>query len=846
MYEPYLEYAEVQKGLVAGEIFQGLLRVNPKRRKVAYVTCLGIKIDVFIENEELRNRAIHGDTVAVALLPQSEWLPVPQKTQHVEAADLTVGAGGAAWTEATAKGSPDANADDDNDDDRDHVQKLWQPRAELLSRKGAAEESASAGSTGVTHPVDVLAQQAGLQPKGKVVYVLQADHAVLHVGAIEANCALHPGRPFPESEHFVKFKPADARYPHCILPRMQLPAAYREDPYTQQRHIFLAEIVAPWAETSKMPHVTNVRSVGETGSIQAETEALLVQNGLNHGYFTDEQLHPLHELLAQVGAGVGADAAAGPGAGGTVPWAIPEDEIARRRDLRGYRIFTIDPPNAKDLDDALHITPLADGATYEIGVHIADVSYFLPEVPHRNPYPLMSDQHTTHNHAPTPPPPLRPALDTGVKGTDLDAEALHRATSVYLVQKVIPMLPPILCEQLCSLNPNVDRLAFSCIWKMRADGTLVDEPPFFGRTVIRSCAKLDYPTAQRMVDGLIPSEPSAGADEDAFLQTLPEDVWEARRRPAGHKAWECARDVWRMHGVAMARRKLRLDHGALVLTKPKTTFTLDAHGNPAGVATYTVRDSNKLVEEYMLLANYLVAQELLLRNGKCAFLRNHPPPKISGLEDLKALAERIGVEIDITSAKALQHSLKNMQATSTNPVVTQAVTALLLHPMNLAKYLAVGDSGPQAWCHYALSIPYYTHFTSPIRRYADVVVHRLLDLALRDPNAAATQGEDSARAQVLAAVATQCNEMRVAAKAAQERSDRVFLAVYLQVCRALPNPPLTDIFSPISRFFCPGTASVRGRGGDRARRQVVHSVGDAAGGGMPHVHGRDGRHRGVL
>jgi len=271
--------------------------------------------------------------------------------------------------------------------------------------------------------------------------------------------------------------------------------------------------------------------------------------------------------------------------------------ISNRRDLRGYRIFTIDPPSAKDLDDALHITALEDG-TFEIGVHIADVSFFVKE------------------------------------GSALDAEAKQRATSVYLVQKVIPMLPPVLCEQLCSLNPNVDRLAFSCIWRMNADGTLCEgHQPWFGRTVIRSCAKLDYPTAQRMVDGLIPNEPSSGIsaevvagtsglvdseqNEDRFLDEMSEDIWERSRRPllqvqqppvAGpasggkpqlwkmHKAWEISRDVCLMHKIAMSRREMRLCNGALVLHRKKLTFQLNSFGNPVSVGCYQIRQSNQLVE----------------------------------------------------------------------------------------------------------------------------------------------------------------------------------------------------------------------------------------------------------
>ena len=215
--------------------------------------------------------------------------------------------------------------------------------------------------------------------------------------------------------------------------------------------------------------------LGEAGSIEAETQALLLQNNINSNPFTIEQLSCLQGVLGGVDINFTT--------GRDLNWQIPVDEIAKRKDLRSYRIFTIDPPTAKDLDDALHITKLSDG-TYEIGVHIADVSYFLEE------------------------------------GTPLDDEAKKRATSTYLVQKVIPMLPPILCEQLCSLNPNVDRLAFSCIWIMNKDGSLSDKPVWYGRTVIRSCAKLDYPTAQRMIDGIIPS-----TSNDDFLHDLPHDIW---------------------------------------------------------------------------------------------------------------------------------------------------------------------------------------------------------------------------------------------------------------------------------------------------------------------------------
>ena len=222
-----------------------------------------------------------------------------------------------------------------------------------------------------------------------------------------------------------------------------------------------------WPVSSKLPWGENVRFVGEAGAISTETKALLRQYGVDHGDFPPGVLRSLQTFLPEnteeVDPGVNIRGS---------KWKIPEEEIAKRVDLRKERIFTIDPTGARDLDDALSVTPLADG-TIEMGVHIADVTYFI-----------------------------RP-------NSDLDQEARRRATTVYLVQKAIPMLPPLLCEELCSLNPQVDRLTYSCIWRMHADGTLVDEPAWFGRTVIRSCCKLDYQTAQNMIEGLINPEHSS-------------------------------------------------------------------------------------------------------------------------------------------------------------------------------------------------------------------------------------------------------------------------------------------------------------------------------------------------
>lgn len=376
-----------------------------------------------------------------------------------------------------------------------------------------------------------------------------------------------------------------------------------------------------WPASSKLPWGENVRFVGEAGAISTETKALLQSFCVDHGDFPPRVLRSLRTFLPEdteeVDAGVNIRGS---------KWKIPEEEIAKRRDLRKERIFTIDPTGARDLDDALSVTPLADG-TIEMGVHIADVTYFI-----------------------------RP-------NSELDQEARRRATTVYLIQKAIPMLPPLLCEELCSLNPQVDRLTYSCIWRMHPDGTLVDEPAWFGRTVIRSCCKLDYQTAQNMIEGSIkpehassaaphlwdpnrfdfttvqylyalnhvknisscprsPSQPAQAVARLVCLQCLLHLDHDhtvsphagpcaylrpcvlSSRRPKDFTCGEVCNDILLMNTLAKERRAKRFENGSLSLNVPQLAFKLDDNGNPIEFESYPIRDSNKLVEvgpEYHLL-----------------------------------------------------------------------------------------------------------------------------------------------------------------------------------------------------------------------------------------------------
>ena len=501
-----------------------------------------------------------------------------------------------------------------------------------------------------------------------------------------------------------------------------------EDDDSLERSLYQAKyIYGSWEPTHKWPPCISVQHMGQSCLVEDEIRALLMENQVDHG---DHPPSVLKDVDRAVHSGLFQQ-------DGETGWKPTPDMYKGRRDYRTQRIFTIDPTTAKDLDDALHITDLGNGQV-ECGVHIADVSYFVQP------------------------------------GSPTDREAQRRSTTVYLVDRTIPMLPRPLCEVACSLNENVERLAFSCVWKMNMDGTMVKNAPiWYGRTVIRSCARLDYSTAQNIIDG------KAGDCRGSIA----EEVWPTSRRPTGgHTLKQVADDVLLLHKVAMARRKLRFDNGALALNGIKLTFKLDQDGQtPLLAAPYPIRDSNRLVEEYMLLANYLVAQRLITHAKGRAVLRHHPEPLEEGLDKVAAVAKAsMDFEIDITTSQTLHDSLHRLRQEldrrpDADPLVLQAVTQMLMTPMQPADYFAAGMVEPELWKHFALNIPYYTHFTSPIRRYPDVMVHRLLQATLDDK-----VKNYPLKSSEIQTICEHCNDKRMASKTAQERCDRVFLALYVR------------------------------------------------------------------
>uniref|UniRef100_A0A8C6LAE4 DIS3 like 3'-5' exoribonuclease 2 n=1 Tax=Nothobranchius furzeri TaxID=105023 RepID=A0A8C6LAE4_NOTFU len=527
----------------------------------------------------------------------------------------------------------------------------------------------------------------------QVVYIIEKKHSRAVTGFLK----------FLPEKPFALFSPMDHRVPRINIPLTNCPADFSLHPSSYAKVLFVCRII-DWPADSNFALGELAKSLGEAGEIQPETEGILMEYDVDFSEFSDEVLGCLPTNL---------------------PWSIPPEEIRKRRDLRRECIFTIDPASARDLDDALSCKQLPDG-NFEVGVHIADVSYFVEE------------------------------------GNALDAIASQRATSVYLVHMVIPMLPRLLCEELCSLNPHTDRLTFSMLFLP----FILDE--WFGRSVICSCVKLSYDQAQSLIEA-------------------PEKIFSAEELPTVdplHTVDEIHQAILNLHAIAQNLRAQRFINGALKLNQPKLCFTLNKETMmPQGCSTDEHKDSNELVEEFMLLANMATANHVYQSFPDLALLRCHPPPKTKLMEEVKELCTQLGFDIDISSAGALNKSLNTLYGDDEFHAARRDVlTNLCSRPMKIALYFCAGIlKDTELFKHYALNVPFYTHFTSPIRRHADIIVHRLLASSLNcGPHLSLSAVEVGKQASL-------CNDKKTAAKKVSELSTDLFFGMFVKECGPLDS-----------------------------------------------------------
>ena len=435
--------------------------------------------------------------------------------------------------------------------------------------------------------------------------------------------------------------------------------------------------VVDWPEGERLPHGELVEILGKAGENDTEMHAILAEFDLPY-HFTKDVEQAAERISGEITA----------------------EEVARRRDMRDRTTFTIDPADAKDFDDALSITPLGEGL-WEIGVHIADVTHYV-----------------------TP-------------GSVVDCEAVQRATSVYLVDRTVPMLPERLCNELCSLRPHEDKLCFSAVFRLNDQADILDE--WFGRTVIHSSRRYTYEEAQEIIEG-------GEGDYRSEILTL--------------------------NRLAQSLREARFKHGAIAFVRDEIRFRLDEKGRPLGMYAKVQKEANMLIEEFMLLANRRVAEFCAHRivNGRKVprpmVFRVHDEPSEEKLGRFRDFALRFGHYFKATKGRAVAREMNKLLGAIAGTAEANAITTLAVRSMAKATY-TTDNIG-----HYGLAFPYYTHFTSPIRRYPDMLVHRLL--------ASYLAGEKRKDKKALEALAVHSSEREIVASEAERASIKYKMAEFMK------------------------------------------------------------------
>ena len=388
-------------------------------------------------------------------------------------------------------------------------------------------------------------------------------------------------------------------------------------------------VITDWPRNTKNPMGNVVEVIGNPGEHEVEMHSILAEFELPYR-FPEE----LDKLALKI------------------PDKITKYDYEQRRDFRNITTFTIDPADAKDFDDALSLRVI-DEATYEVGVHIADVTHYVKP------------------------------------GSPIDNEAIERATSVYLVDRCVPMLPERLSNFICSLRPNEEKLCFSAVFEMDHDGNVLKE--WFGRTVILSQSRFAYEEVQQVI------ETGEG---------------------------NLANEILTLNKLAQNLRQRRMKAGAINFDRAEVKFQLDENGKPLGVFYKVQKEANQLIEEFMLLANRRVAEFIGKSREKFKVkpfvYRIHDKPNPEKFDSFRSFITRFGYNIEGGTDKQISKSLNKLLSEVKGKKEQNLIETLALRAMAKARYSA-NNIG-----HYGLGFPFYTHFTSPIRRFPDMMVHRLL------------------------------------------------------------------------------------------------------------------------
>lgn len=525
--------------------------------------------------------------------------------------------------------------------------------------------------------VYVYNRRKGKRPEGEVIEVIERNKTDF-VGVIDIQA------------NFAFVSTANPKmYTDIFIPKDKIGEAENGD--------VVLVTIEDWPKRADSPFGSVIRVLGKPGEHNTEIHAILAEYGLPADFPVEV------EVYAQ-----------------KIDTSIQESEIAKRRDMRDTLTFTIDPKDAKDFDDALSFKKLENG-NYEIGIHIADVSYYLEE------------------------------------GTILDDEAYQRATSVYLVDRVVPMLPEVLSNFACSLRPNEEKYTFSAVFEVSPTSQVINQ--WFGRTVIYSDQRFAYEEAQYIIetkDNTIPVDISITGDS----YVVSDEIVEA---------------TLKLDELAKILRKKRMANGAISFDKVEVKFNLDAEGEPEGVYFKISKDANHLIEEFMLLANRKVA-EYIGKQKKTFVYRIHDEPNEDKLIAMAAVIAKFGYKIDFRNKGDISKSLNALMEEVNGKKEQNLIDTLAIRSMSKAKY-STDNIG-----HYGLAFDYYSHFTSPIRRYPDVMVHRLLQYYLDagksvDEEVYETKCQHCSNMEGLATNAERDSIKYMQVKYMQDHQDEEFLGV---------------------------------------------------------------------
>ena len=460
----------------------------------------------------------------------------------------------------------------------------------------------------------------------------------------------------------------------------------------------VAAVVDGWERGESAPHGHVVDVLGLPGETETEMHAILAEFGLPYRFSKEVE-----------------------NAADSIPDTITDQDRAHRRDFRKTLTFTIDPTDAKDYDDALSFRKL-DNGNFEVGIHIADVTWYVKP------------------------------------GTAVDKEAQERGTSVYLVDRTVPMLPEKLSNKLCSLRPGEEKLTFSAVFEITPQAKVFK--PWFGRTNIISDYRFDYQLAQAIIDAG-PEAMNQDFGEGSECGIVPPDIKEA---------------ILTLNGIALKLRERRFKAGAVNFDRPEMKVDIDENGKPIGVHQRFSKEANWLIEEFMLLANRNVAEFVAtdgkmggkaLSKAKTFVYRVHDEPNMEKVSGLREFAGHFGYKVgQLTGGRDVAIALNTLMEEAKDKPELSAIQILALRSMAKACY-SIDNIG-----HYGLAFRFYTHFTSPIRRYPDMMVHRLL--------AKYMAGAESQNADYYAEQCTHASEREVVAAEAERESVKYKVVEFMQ------------------------------------------------------------------